>query len=224
MKREKQSIVLVDDHPVIRVALKELIEKLGDYVVCKEFGDGKALLDNYQSISKANLILLDISMPVINGLEVLPKLKALDNQIPVLILTDIDDDSQAVKVFRLGARGYLRKDCTASELNEAMKSIFTSGYYHNKFFFQSIHEDAPIALSKEAVKENILAKLSDKERQFLKLVSHPDEYMYAAIADQMKIPPRAVEKLREELFVKLRIKSKAGLAIFVYRNDLYNSL
>lgn len=224
MPAAKKEIVLVDDHLVIRTALKELIEKLGNYSVVLEFDHGKALLENLSRLKTTSLIILDISMPVMNGMDTLLKLKAQENQIPVLILTDLDDDRQAVRVFRLGARGYLRKNCSSKELNEALKEIFSSGYYHNKYFVQSIHQDVPATQDKKTEKEKILEQLTSRERLFLKLVSHPDEYTYTEFADKMQIPPRAVEKCREDLFTKLRIKSKVGLAIFVYRNDLYADL
>jgi two-component system, NarL family, invasion response regulator UvrY len=218
-------IILVDDHVVVRNALKQLIQKLGPFIVSKELDDGQALVDELPELKDHHIILLDISMPVLDGMETLLRLKQLDNKIPVLILTDNDDDAQAIKVFRLGARGYLRKNCTAKDLKEAINSILNTGYYHNEYFKSSIEdENTKEVKGKITAKDRILADLSQREKLFLKLVCHEDEFMYTEIAEKMNISIRAVDKCREDLFAKCNVKSKTGLVLYVFRFDLYKHL
>ncbi len=157
-------------------------------------------------------------------IDTLVKLKQLENKIPVLILTDNGNDQQAINVFRLGARGYLSKSCTPAEFSDAVCEILSTGFYHNNFFILSLTTDGKSDEKKKTEKIKVLESLSAKERQFLKLVACEKEFMYTEIAEKMQLSVRAVDKCREELFIKLNIKSKAGLVIFVYQHDLYDLL
>src|SRR6476661_2675821 len=127
---EFKRIVLVDDHVLVRNGLKVLIEKLGRYKVVREFDDGESLLRALPFKGEVDLIILDLSLPGINGDVVMETINMKKIRIPVLILTLNRDEDMIIKLFRNGARGYLSKDCSAAMMRKAIEDIFTNGYYH----------------------------------------------------------------------------------------------
>ena len=219
---EKRTIILVDDHVVVRNGLKELIEKIGPYSVIAQFDSGIAFLNALPTISQPDLAIVDLNMPGMNGDEVVSALKVAGNELPVLILTLDSDEPTIIRLFRNGVRGFLKKDCNADTLRNALESILTSGYYHNEFLTLSLRNEAGAAPQTE--QEKILAQLTDRERSFLRLVCHEKEYTYEQIADQMAVTPRTVDGYREAIFDKFAIKSKTGLVLFVLKYQLLEKL
>lgn len=222
MAEPKKNIILVDDHVIIRNGLKELIEKLGPYKITGEFDSGFSLLDSLPLKPEPDLIIMDISMPGMNGDMVMEALKEKDIKTPILVLTLNEDDAVIIKTFRLGARGYLKKNCNAATLKEALEAIFQRGFYHNEFLTYSLQTNAQSVKKNES--ELILEQLTAREREFLKLVCHEDEYTYGQIADKMQIQARTVENYRESIFEKFGIKSKTGLVLFVLKHRLFDLL
>lgn len=219
---DEKKIILVDDHKVIRNGLKMLIEKLGPYKVILEFDNGAELIKDLTLIKAADLIVMDIAMPELDGVATVAKLKESDIRIPVLILTLTQDDDRVIKLFRMGVRGYLMKDSPADALRNALKAVFETGYYHNEFLTYSLLHEQKAAPKTEA--ELIVERLSERERQFLKLVCHEAEYTYDQIAGEMGVQHRTVDGYRESVFEKFEIKSKTGLVLFVLKHQLLDLL
>lgn len=220
--QEKKQIVLVDDHVIIRNGLRGLIERLGPYEVCAEFDSGRDLLDSLPFKKAPDLVIMDLSMPGMNGDEVMEQLNSRQVKIPVMILTLDEDDAKAVKLFRLGIRGYLRKNCTAPAMKAALEELFGRGFYHNEFLTYSLQTHT--TAGKKTEQQQILDQLTEREREFLKLVCHEKEYTYTQIADIMSVQPRTVDGYRESIFEKFDIKSKTGLVLFVLRYKLFDHL
>jgi DNA-binding NarL/FixJ family response regulator len=217
-----KKIVLVDDHVIVRNGLRELVEKLGPYSVSHQFDEGPALLNAIPLDPASDLIILDLSMPAMNGDRVMELLNEKQNKTPVLILTLNEDEATIIRLFRMGVRGYLKKNCTAEILKEALNDVFQKGYYHNEFLTLSLQTNA--ADAKKSEQEQILEQLSPREREFLKLVCHEKEYTYEQIADQMKVSLRTVDGYRESVFEKFGIRSKTGLVLFVLKYKLFELL
>lgn len=218
----KKDIVLVDDHVIIRQGLKELIEKLGPYKVSAEFDNGHDVIGWLTTKPAPDLMIMDISMPGMNGDEVMQVMQDKQIRIPVLVLTLKEDDELVVRLFRLGVRGYLQKNCTANVMKQAIGDILEKGYYHNEFLAYSLHTNTVPA--KKSVQDEMLDQLSAREKEFLKLVCHEKEYTYEQIADQMSVQPRTVDGYRESIFEKFGIKSKTGLVLFVLKHKLFEHL
>ncbi|MFL5763608.1 MAG: response regulator [Bacteroidia bacterium] len=222
MAEKKKNIVLVDDHVIIRNGLKELIEKLGPFKIASQFDDGQTLLDALPITPEPDLIILDISMPGISGDQTLELLSEKNVKTPVLILTLNEEESLIIRLFRLGARGYLKKNCTAEIMKEALNEIFLKGFYHNEFLTYSLQTN--ITAVKRSEQEQILSELTEREKEFLKLVCNEKEFTYEQIADKMHVQPRTVDGYRESIFGKFNIKSKTGLVLFVLKHKLIESL
>ena len=219
---ENRSIILIDDHVIVRNGLKELIEKLGPYSVTAEFDSGKAFLNALPALPSPDLVIVDLNMPEMSGFELVEALKSSGNEQKVLILTLDSDDQTIIRLFRNGVRGFLKKNCSAELLKSALDSICTTGYYHNEFLALSL--TTHVETSKPSVKEAILAQMTERERTFLKWVCHEQEYTYDQIADQMHVSSRTVDGYREAIFDKFAIKSKTGLVLFVLKHQLFEEL
>ncbi|MDF3027988.1 MAG: hypothetical protein K0S23_2295 [Fluviicola sp.] len=219
---ENRNIVLIDDHVIVRNGLKELIEKLGPYSVSAQFDSGNAFLDALPGLQKPDLLIVDLNMPGMSGFDLVEKLKSSENEQTVLILTLDSDEQTIIRLFRNGVRGFLKKNCSAEVLKNALDSILTTGYYHNEFLALSLRTDAGAAQLSE--KDKILAQLTEREREFLKWVCHEQEYTYDQIADKMQVSSRTVDGYREAIFDKFAIKSKTGLVLFVLKHQLFDEL
>jgi len=217
-----KNICLVDDHVIIRNGLRELVEKLGPYKVSRQYDNGRALLDAVAEVAAFDLIIMDVSMPQMNGDEVLQQFKERGITTPVLMLTLNEDENIVIRLFRLGARGYLKKNCNASQLKEAIEQITQRGYYHNEFLTLSLQNNG--VENKKGEQDLILEQLTQREKEFLKLVCHEKEYTYEQIADQMKVQHRTVDGYRESIFEKFNIKSKTGLVLFILKHRLFDLL
>lgn len=222
MPNTAKNIVLVDDHVIIRNGLKELIAKLGPYTIVAEYDNGKEFVAALPGLPATDLIIMDLSMPEMDGDEVMDVLIQRGIDIPVLILTLNTNENRLIRLFRQGVRGYLQKNCTAAMMKEALHEIFAKGYYHNEHMQYALRaQDRP---PKKTEQELILEKLSVREKEFLKLICHPEEYTYQQIAGIMHVQHRTVDGYRETIFEKLGIKSKTGLVLFILRHKLMEHL
>lgn len=210
------SIILVDDHAVMRQALASLIEALGPYRVTAQYSNGQDLLDAVPFAQSPALILLDLMMPVMNGREVMRHLQARGLQYPVLVLSNEVDAGNVIELIRLGARGYLPKACTAIELRRALEAVLQNGYYHSEL--------ERSAFAGDTLTEGPDAQpLSPREVEFVRLACSPEEYTYRHIAGLMGISERTVDTHRETVFRKLGLKSKTGMFFYALKHGLIAS-
>lgn len=206
------SLVLIDDHAVVRQGLATLIEALGPYEIVAQFGNGSEFLDVVPLAPPPDLLLLDLQMPVMNGRETMRHLAARGMKYPVLVLTNEVDTGNVLELVTLGARGYLSKGCSATELREALSAILAEGYYHSEL--------EQLALRGERRSRPNTPALSPRETEFLRLACSTEEYTYRAIAQMMGVSERTVDGYREELFRKAGVKSKVGLVFYALRHSL----
>lgn len=207
-------IFLVDDHPIVRNGLKGLVERLGNYKVIAEYDNGEELMNEYPFSAPPDLIIMDLAMPIMDGTETVIALKQKGSKIPVLILTLETDERTIVNLFRLGIRGYLPKSSTADVLRKAISDVMGTGYYHNEMLAKALLSPNQVVLDE---RQQILAQVSQRERDFLKLVCDENEPTYEQIANMMEVSRRTVDGYRESLFNKFNIRSKTGLVLFAIK-------
>lgn len=208
------SIVLVDDHTVVRNGLKSLIERMGNYTVIHQFDNGKRFIEQIPLTQKPDLVIMDLTMPEMDGKETTKWLKENNISYPVLILTLDTSEKTIIDLFKLGVRGYLPKSCTADVLKKAIEDVIDTGYYHNELLTQALTREDSKPKTPDA---NIQTLLTDREREFLQLVCNEHEYTYEQIADLMEVHRRTVDGYREAIFSKFNIKSKTGLVLFAIK-------
>lgn len=204
------SIIIVDDHNLFAQSLKGLIASFPNFEVVEVFKDGQELVD-YLSSGKPlpDIILLDVRMPVMNGIETMDWIRKNIPEQKVLALTMEHDEETIIKMIKLGCRGYLLKDIEPDEFLNALNCVNESGYYLN--------EESSIA-SCYSNKDKDIDKLSQREMEFLNLAC--SELTYKQVANEMNLSPKTIDGYRENLFNKLRVRSRVGLVLFAVKNDM----
>jgi DNA-binding NarL/FixJ family response regulator len=204
-------IALVDDHVLMRRGLAGLVRSFKHDIII-EADNGEDFISSLQKGSLPDLVMLDINMPVMNGFEVAEWLKRNHPEVRVLILSMFDDEVSVVRMLRLGARGFVLKDCEPVELRRAIDSLLLKGYYHSELVSSILMEGV------SGEKPDSVWTLTDRELQFLELAC--SEMTYKEIALKMNVSHRTVDDYRDELYRKLNIKSRVGLVIFAVRHRL----
>jgi two-component system invasion response regulator UvrY len=210
------SIMLVDDHTIVRNGLKSLIQVLGNYKITHEFENGWEFIKAIPQLPEADLVIMDMNMPEMNGLETMRWLKAHKPTMRVLMLTLSTDEQAIVELFRYGVRGYLPKNCTAAALKKAIDDTVNTGYYHNEILQNAL----AAGTGKTLDDKTILERITDRELLFIKLICDEREYTYDQIKEIMGVHRRTVDGYREALFDKFSIKSKTGVVLFAIKHGL----
>lgn len=211
---EQLKIALVDDHALLRSGLARIIERFDGYKVITEAGDGREFIERIQKDGIPDIILLDISMPGMDGFETALWIRENLPGSKVLVLSMSDNESTVIRMIKSGARGYILKDGKPAQLKEAFDSIRDKGYYSNDLINNSKVWDV-----KHSQSNSRIFHITDRQKEFLQLVC--SELTYKEIADKMNASPRTVDNYRDSLFQKFDIKSRVGLALFAIKEGYY---
>lgn len=203
-------IALADDHALVRKGIKEILTSFG-FEICIDANNGQELLDELHVIDKLpDICVIDISMPVMDGYDTLAAIKKEWPHMRVLILTMFNNEHNIIRMLRNGASGYFLKNSDPDELKKAIQSIYDTGFYHSELvsnnFFKIMSDTAS------------LPKFKDKEQQFLKYCC--SDLTYDEISKKMFMSVRSVEGYRDQLFRKLNVNSRTGLALWAIRMGL----
>ncbi len=209
------NVALVDDHALLRNGLANVINSFGDYKVVIEADNGKQFIDLLKKNTKPEIVLLDITMPEMDGFATAQWIKNNSPEMKVLVLSMMDDDNAIIKMLQHGAKGYILKDSRPDVLKTALRDVTEKGFFFNDLVSgKLIH-----LISKGEEKQRMQSvNLSDKETEFLKWCC--TEKSYKEIADVMNISTRAVETLRSNLFERLETLSRVGLVMYSIRNGI----
>ena len=214
----KYKIAIADDHLLIAKAIGSIVQDFKNFEVLYEVENGRALLDRF--LLKKNIpdiVLLDISMPVMDGFETALLLKESYPEILVMALSVQDDDDSLIKMIRAGARGYLHKNVHPAELEKALEMLVKNGNY-----FPDWATGKVLANIAGGGNNHSTTQLSDREKEFLQHTV--TEMNYKEIAAKMFCSPRTVEGYRDSLFEKLGLKSRVGLAVYAMKNGFADSV
>ena len=205
-----KSIVIVDDHVLFGQSFKGLVDSFDDYRVKAVFRNGKELQDYLKKTDlHPDLILLDVRMPVMDGLQTMQWLKQEFPEQKTMALTMEDDEEILLKMLSFGCRGYLLKDIDTDKFKEALDTVIETGY--------CLYKDMMDELAKRGQAKQ---QFSERETEFLKYVC--TEMTYKEIAAKMNLSPKTIDGYRESLFNKLNIKSRVGLAVYAIKNNFCN--
>ncbi|MFA5059715.1 MAG: response regulator transcription factor [Candidatus Omnitrophota bacterium] len=199
-------IILADDHAIFRAGLKSLIDKEAILKIVGEAKDGKDLLAKLRSI-KCDLVVLDLSMPQMSGMEALQRIRQEFPRVKILVLTMQNDSDHFKAAMTSGAGGYLLKEDAYEQLVLAIKLIMKNKQYVSPSLSMLLTERYLRALDEPRTPS--LEILTKRERQVLELIAK--EFPNKNIAQKLKISLRTVETHRANLTRKLNIKSTAGL-------------
>ena len=208
--------VLVDDHVMIRKALAEQIDSMAYARVIAQFSNGKELISALEEGLEPDLIILDLNMKEMNGIETSRWLKQNRPDCKVLILTMFETEFTLVQILKAGARGIIHKSARSTELKTAIENIVNDGFYYSNYTSSKL-----VGLIKdktEGLRSLERVMLDDREIEFLKLVC--SDKTYKEVAQELRLNPRAVDSLRDQLFVKLDVKSRVGLAMIALKHGI----
>lgn len=205
-------VMLVDDHPIVREGIRSRLASQPNMKVVAEAENGKEAIRKVQELSPA-IVLMDINMPEMNGLEATKIICKVSPKTKVLVLSMHQDKEYVVEIMRSGARGYVLKNSPPMELIRAIETVNAG----QAFFSPGISTVLLDELSRPAAKSGA-AELSQREREVLSLIAA--ENSNKEIADKLGVSVRTIETHRERLMRKLDIHTVAGLTKFAITNGL----
>jgi DNA-binding NarL/FixJ family response regulator len=211
---KKISVAIADDHVLLRKALANLVNTFENYTVMMEADNGKDLREKIAVQGIPDIVLLDVNMPEMDGFETTQWLYKNYPQIKILALSMLSDEKTIIKIFRLGAKGYLLKNTDPDELNTALDSLIEKNVYLSDYVSGKLVSG--LHIDNESPEKEIV--LNEREREFLRWTC--SELSYKEIAGKMFISPRTVDDYRQALFSKLKVHSRVGLAMYAIKNGL----
>jgi DNA-binding NarL/FixJ family response regulator len=208
-------VAIADDHALFRAGVKTALSVKRDVELIAEADNGMQLINLLKHI-EPDVILLDIQMPIMDGIQTLPEIRKIRPEAKVIILSMHNDHSMISKLMEIGANSYLTKNSDSETIYEAIKTC-----YENEFFFNELTNKALLAGLRTKRTDgygNTEADLSEKELRVLRLMC--EEKTTKEIADIVEISPRTVEAIRDKLKTKTGAKSMAGLVMYAVKNGI----
>lgn len=207
------SVAIADDHQLFLKSLSILISGIGGFSVATEALNGQDLMNKLQNLAQPpDIVLLDVNMPVMNGVETAVAVAAKYPGIKIIALSMKDDDSSIIDMLKAGCCCYLLKDIHPTELEKALVEIYKNGFYNA----DALNLRYRRMLLKPDIAKNVM--LTEKEKRFLQLAC--SDFTYKQIAMQMHVSERTVDGYREALFEKLSVQSRTGMALEGIRRNL----
>lgn len=205
-------ILIADDHPVVRKGLKEIIEEIPDMVVGSEASNGQEALEKVRK-SDFDIVVLDISMPGISGLDILKQLKSEKPELSILVLSMYPEEQYAVRVLRAGASGYLTKESAPEELIAAIRKASKGG----KYISSSLAEKLAFDLETDAEKP-LHETLSDREYQVMRMIASGKTGK--EIGEELFLSIKTISTYRARILEKMEMKSNAELTHYALKQGL----
>ncbi len=205
-------ILIADDHAIVREGLKQIVTETPDMVVVGEASNGEEVLNRIRE-SSYDVVLLDISMPGKNWVDVLEQLKSERTGLPVLVLSMHPEEQYAVRVLRKGAAGYLTKESAPNELVAAIRRV-SSG---RKYISSSLAERLASYLEPETERP-IHETLSDREYQVLCMIALGK--MLKEIADELFLSVKTISTYRTRILEKMEMENNTQLTRYAIQNRL----
>ena len=211
---QKIQVAIADDHSLMRNALARLINTFEEYTILFEADNGKELRTKIMQHIIPDIVLLDVNMPEMDGFETTQWLRKNYPQIKILVLSMMSDEKTIIKMFRLGAKGYLLKNTDPAELKSALDAVMHKNVYLSEFISEKLvsglHHD-PVPDAKEVI-------LHEREREFLRWTC--SELSYKDIAAKMSLSPHTIDDYRQSLFNRLKVHSRVGLVMYAIKNGI----
>ena len=214
MQTEKITIAIVDDHTLFRQGLAHLLTESGEIEVVFDAANGTELMQRIKAYPLPEVILMDITMPLMNGYETTKWVKENYPQVRVLALSMFEDDKPIIEMLKNGAGGYMLKESKASDLVNAIKGIAKHSFFINELvsgkLLNNIQNNQPA--------KRQLVEVNANELRFLELCC--SDLTYKQIADKMHLSPHTIDNYREALFQKFETKSRTGLVVSALKHEL----
>ena len=217
LMKQETTVLIVDDHPLLRHGLRDVIGQKSPFRIVGEASDGEEALRQMASL-KPHIVILDIDMPRLNGLETIRAIRQLPFPVKVVILTMYKEEDMFNAAMDLGAKAYILKENAANEVVAALEKV-----ERNEAFVSTLMLDAGQRRS-ERVRQLLLSRpqieaLTAAERRILKLIG--EDYTSKEIADRLKLSVRTVDNHRQHICNKLKLHGTHSLLKFAFDNSAY---
>jgi DNA-binding NarL/FixJ family response regulator len=207
----KINLAIADDHTLIRKAIANLLDD-GLFSVIVQAENGIDLIEKIKD-KRIDILLLDISMPLMNGFETAHWIRQNRPEIKVLALSMFADEASVIRMIKMGAKGYILKDAEPHVLRNAIFQMYEQGIYYSELItdkmINTMGADS-VALT--------TANITDREEEFLKHLC--SELTLKEIAERMSVSPRTVDGYRDQLFQKLNLQTRTGLVLYAIKNRI----
>jgi len=208
-------IILVDDHTLFRDGIKSILDEDKNIHVIEEAPDANILFEKLQH-QQPDMVITDISLPDMSGIDIARKISGMYPDIKILILSMHNNEEFIISALKAGANGYLSKDIESAELIEAIHSVMNGKIYFNKEISQTIINNYRGGLEDSTANKN--NHLTDRETEVLKLVG--EGFINKEIADKLCISIRTVDAHKSHIMQKLGLKSTVDLVKYAIKNKL----
>lgn len=209
------NLALVDDHTLMRKTMASAFE-LSNYSILFDAANGQEMIDKINQGSLPDLIVMDISMPVMNGFEATKWLTQYCPTVKVLALSVFHDEISIIRMLRNGAKGYITKDSHPDEMSRAVKEILENGYYYSDLVNEKIINVVNSNDKKSVI--SIFENLTENEWTYLRLAC--TDLVNKQIAEAMDTTESNASFFRQSLFKKFNVNTRIGLVLFALKNNL----
>jgi two-component system response regulator NreC len=212
----KIRILLADDHTILRAGLRMMLNAQPDMEVIGEAQDGRQAIEETQKL-RPDIVLMDITMPDLNGIEATRQIKRLVSDVKILMLTMHEHDDYVFQALQAGASGYMLKEAADTELITALH-VITSGQFYLSPTAQSVVVGDYLQKVRTGEERDSYSSLTEREREILKLVA--EGFTNNQIAERLVISPKTVDTHRTHIMDKLNMHSRAELIKYAMRRGL----
>jgi DNA-binding NarL/FixJ family response regulator len=218
---KKISIIMVDDHKMIRDGLKSFLASNDEFDIIAEAENGEECMALLKDL-KPDVVLSDLNMPIMDGMELTKQISKHYPDIKVIVLTMFDESQHVKQILADGAKGYLLKNCSDDELKLAIKNVSNGGTYYSAEVTNIIMNSLRKVKTKVDSRLTMEMPLTDREKEVLHLVVK--EFTNQEIAEKLFISVRTVDAHKRNLLDKTGSKSVAGLVLYAIDKQLYDDI
>ena len=212
----KIKIAIADDYKIYRDGLKVGLSADDNMEIIAEADNGEDLMKVLETNSP-DVILMDLKMPIMDGMEATKQVRKKYPSIKVLVITMYEDDKFIIHLMENGANGYLLKNAEPDEILKSIYAVYENGYYFNDVVNKALLKKLVLKNNlKPSFNQNI--DLTEREQEVLKFIC--DEKTAAEIAKEIFLSPRSVEGIRQRLIEKIGVRNTAGLVMFAVKNGI----
>lgn len=212
----KIKYAIADDHKIFRRGIISALADTPELKLVFEAENGKELL-NALPKNKPDVILLDLKMPEMDGIETAQQIRKTDDDVKIIVISMYDDEKYVIHLMEIGANGYLLKNAEPEEIKTAIFTAYENGYYFNDFVNKALLKKITHRSQvKPVFNKNV--ELTDRELEVLKLICQ--EHTATEIANLIFLSPRTVEGIRTKLLEKIGVKNTAGLVMYAVKNKI----
>lgn len=217
MSGEKIKLLIADDHPFFRQGISLFLDDTSEIEIKAEADNGQIALDTIKKDNDFDVILMDLQMPEMDGIEATAQIKSDYPSIKVLILTSFNSWSKVYEALKAGADGYIMKDSKPDELVAAIKAVNTGGVYYGaevaEQLLKRVNQTSSVAENKE-----LIEPLTDRELEVLALLGRG--LSNQEIADELVVSIKTVKTHVSNILAKLEVDSRTQAAVFAIRKGL----